>query len=1005
MHKKNGSFRLVAADSTWLKFVLWVLFAQGASNLAQAQATRQFFDEFTNTSKIQSLSNVFVDVLKGEVTLLSNDSTLSTPGDFHLVLDGIEPFINGNSNFTDIVDIDVDPSDSKAFFITDANKRTIYGYNSLTGRVDTEVNLDTLKLNITPRDIFPYIERVPNTGGERLKVLIAGSRGTSPGSGRIARVDWGRTSRTVDWVYPDSARIANPDLLLDSPEDVTLSRYPNRPNEIIICDTRNNRLLAVNMTKTGDAAVTPLLGAGKAALNNPVDIEIVPSDTTVYLVTDQKNHRVVLLKHNNDNTLGFVWEFGLGVRDASDLGLDTPTDADVFNNGNILICDSGNHRLIEVDRDKKIQYRFPHPLSKVTLSDIADADRIAQRRTIIAARDPRNATRIIPQKLAYTRQDIKTQVFSFGRGVDFETLQWSGIDAVNGRDSTRILLKIRSSNDSTFLNGSLPFLGPNGTPDTNDVYNNPLRVSEINSIHDGHQYYQFLVRLESDNPLKTPELSTIQITAHFVRFEQEGILVSVPIQAPQDSVITKWNSLSFPNSTSVNEGQKLTVEILDPFNRALASFDQSESFVERLGVRVPELVGKQTLRLRARLQTQARFLTTADTTDTPRLLSWRVFYEVAPISKSTLSFTDKKFAPVEKYKFASVRSDSVYITLTDFSRVPFLDATKIVPVTVKSSLTEDSLSLNLTFDPTSVASFRGGVPAAFKPSRANDTLEVKERDVLIVRYRDPNEGDADVSTDTARVFRNTSAQIRIESLAGQEIDSIFVDNFFIVRVLGEKDQDLSATKADTILAKAFVERRNGEEEMLRLIETGDTTGTFVSLPVQVRGERTAAGDRRLRVFNADDVVAEYSDPDNRETVSDAIKVFGAPPDTDSIFASDDLFNFVIAPNPYRTYQHSALKLAAKVRNGKTLVLEQVEIFNLSGEKITSIPEGRITFAGSNMVTGGPSVTTTGWWNRQNDAGSLVASGTYFVKFHARITDNTTQRTDNATLIRKLVLVQ
>lgn len=974
-----------------------------------AQEQQRFFrDEFDAQSPnlVESASNVVIDRVRGEVRLAFFDSTVSTPRDYQINLEAKARFFKGQVTARTVVDVDLlpkqAPSDPDLYIVTDAGGGSIPASVFLYDPSDstTKVLIDLGALNIVPLDAFSYREN------SNVKILVVGID-TGNLAGRVIKFGLKdvQTKPNTDWEY----RAQSPALQLDRPSDAFVFENPaetSHPNQVIICDTGNDRLIAVDTTVANDSGIRVLQGTGLAAFGRPVDLEGVPAERDVFLVTDQGSNRVVLVQRSGNN-LVYQWHFGsdLGLPDSSRNGLSAPADADAVRNsaGTILIADAGNNRVIEVDRQKNVVFCYGKTTDKYCfgseLFGLTDVDRLPGRRTIASFKE-RNlpAENTVPRTFAYATQTVLTEVFSFNnRAVDFDSLLWSGLDGVNGGlfDSTRIRLQMRSSrirSDFQLSAVDFPFFGPDSVTNFYD-----LRRSVINRRHDGDSLFQFLVHLETLNPQHTPVLTGITTKGRFFR-SRVGQIVSVPFGGSRDSVVTDWVSLNFPN-----RGASLTIELLDAAdnNRLIAAFTENNNNVTSLTTLVPALRGKQSLRLRATLRTSESFLSNT----TPVLEQWRVVYKIIANAKSATAFTNNRYAAVGTFRLDGALKDSVFVSVTDPSMIQFINQRPTVPVMIKSTLTEDTVVVNLSLNPTNVANFRGGLPVAFKPSRtSNDTLEVKDRDVLLVKYIDPIDN-TDTSADTAGIIRRTSAQIRIESLAGREIDSIFVDNFFQVRVLGEKDQDLSPTKRDTIQARAYVDGPNREEEKLTLIETGDTTGIFLSFPIFVQKDRSADSDRRLRVFNNDDVVAEYIDPDNGEKVIDAIKAFGGDDSGPDIF-TNALFDFIIAPNPYRASKHSALKLAARVQNGKTLALEQVEVFNLAGEKVSTIPGAQILFDGDpTVVYKFDGERASGWWSRVNDAGSEVASGTYFVKFHVRITDNASQRVDRSTLIRKLVLVQ
>ena len=90
---------------------------------------------------------------------------------------------------------------------------------------------------------------------------------------------------------------------------------------------------------------TAASGTGDNGLNSPVSAVLLLNGNI--LITDQSNHRVIEVDRNRQ----IVWQYGTtGVLGTGDNGLSYPNSAVLLLNGNILIADSGNQRVIEVDR-------------------------------------------------------------------------------------------------------------------------------------------------------------------------------------------------------------------------------------------------------------------------------------------------------------------------------------------------------------------------------------------------------------------------------------------------------------------------------------------------------------------------------------------------------------------------------------------------------------------------------------------------------------------------------
>ncbi|MDZ7267205.1 MAG: hypothetical protein ONB48_07730 [candidate division KSB1 bacterium] len=935
-----------------LVLLAWLSCLAGAG-FAQQQE-REWRDDFRNRDRIEATSNLVLRPTgisgadTGQVSLLTIDSTLSTGSDFRMFLRGIEAGYIGRKAVKTVVDIDVYPANPNFYLVTDAGTKSVFTYNSnesSPGAGDVGLQID---LTFTPADAHAFVE------GGRSKVIVTGSD-DADGAGHVVKYDL-EGGPTLVWEYNATSQA----LKLLRPSDAVA--VPGNLNQVIICDTGNDRLLAVDLTVPGDAGVTVLSGE---SFRTPVDIEVDRNDPSLYLVTDQGNHRVVLVRRTG-STLTRVFQFGTGSPVSSLAGLTRPNDADLLDNGNVLICDAGNDRLIEVTRTGGIAFRFESPLRSLT-----DADRIANNRTLAAYRS--NGTDVVPRRLAYVTTDsVISQIFSFGRSVDFDSLFWEGEDlGTAGREGTRLRLKMRSSNSRSDLL-TRPFFGP--TSQT-DYYDN--RRSAINPIHEqnGDSLFQFLVRLETTSPLRTPLLTRIGATAHFIRYETPGVLLSKVIKDSADKVITDWRVLAFPH-----QGQGITVELINAQNNAvLASFTDAEEPIASLSARVPGLRGRQQLRLRATLRTSSPFVMA----NTPVLESWRLVYAVMARGPSITRFTDAKFAPVELYKFANAPSDSIFISVQDPTLAPASGARDTVAVQVFSTLSEDSARVVLRVNPRNFAEFRGGLPVAFNASRRNnDTLEVKDRDVLIVRYVDPDDN-TDVSRDSARVIQRSFGQIRIENIDGARIDSIDVGGLFYLRVTGETDQNLSPTAIDSIQALVFVNKQNGEQELVLLFETAVDAGEFrTRQPLQVAGVPTGARDFRLRAAGGDDIIARYTDAVAGDVTADTIAVRSGTPPVDQL---SEAFALDIAPNPFQAGRHSQLRLRARVRTG-TLTIQRIEVYNLAGDLVAVIPGSQISLNGRNSITAADNaVIADGWWNRRTANGTLAASGTYFARVHVRLT--------------------
>jgi len=124
----------------------------------------------------------------------------------------------------------------------------------------------------------------------------------------------------------------------------------------LLSDTEHNRVIELdeeNRTVWSSEWIT--LGDG-SALHYPNDANWLPSDHL--LITDRDNHRVIEIDRDGN----IIWQFGeTGVPGNDDTHLNGPHNADRLDNGNTLIADSNNNRIIEVAPDGTIVWQYPSP--------------------------------------------------------------------------------------------------------------------------------------------------------------------------------------------------------------------------------------------------------------------------------------------------------------------------------------------------------------------------------------------------------------------------------------------------------------------------------------------------------------------------------------------------------------------------------------------------------------------------------------------------------------------
>lgn len=991
MRKGFTSTRFMAVSSPGLQFALVVLAAVlWSSAFAQAQTqTRRFEDNFQNFARLASATNVDTTT-PGAISLVSSSLTVSTSGVFREVLSGVDTTLKTPATLNglaqvEVTDIDPVPGEANVYLVTDAINRRVFTYDAISGLsiIGDMLSIVTRTTVVDPVDAYPFLE------GNTLKVLVTDARG------RVLKIN--ASNLSVEW--PPAP--ANPNDPYPIPYGMLSDAVflPQR-QEVLICETGKNRLIAVNMATN---AITWPFDGDTDKFSSPVDVEVDPQNPNVYLVTDKDNHRVVLVQRNDPAGGQIIFHFGnKGQPGADSTSLNLPIDADFVQdtvdpsrNGNILIADAGNSRLIEVTRAGKIVYTFAQSLVGLT-----DADRQPNEQSLVSCRvDPRDARKILPKRLGYESNTARPFIsvlseFDFGRKVDFDTLRWGG----NVPANTKIRLQLRAvDSPGEIIDDTRPaWLGPTGT---NDFYEN--NVTPINPDLDGKRFIQFRAFLETGSQLLTPELTSVDVEAHYFLSTPAGTVVSTVIGDSANNIITAWRELVFVTGPPPL-GTSITVDILDGTkDEMLDSFPSSASAFNRreIDARDPTYRGRQSLRLRATLRTDNAAVT-------PKLLSWSLEWNFVSRGPSRVSFTNANFAPVRDYRLDDTIDDSVYVYLIDPNVLPLRDS---VSVSLRSSLTGDEETLLLNISSAAREAFKGRLRTVFDSTATarNRRLEVLERDTVQVVYQDPDDA-ADSSRATAIILRRAFGSMIVEDFQGTPIDSISIGDSLFVRILGETDQNNSPTAQDSISVQVFNPRTN-DSDTLRLYEIADNQGVFNTgnfrnlrgLPFLRVG--TVFNNGIVSVDGGDIVTVKYVDPNfpNETPTTKSVGVRGQPGGD----VPEEAFLFTIAPNPYRAQQHRQLNIRARVRIGD-MTIRQIEIYNLAGEKVRTLT-GAQTRLGTNATINANQgfVDSKGWWNIQGDDGVTVASGTYFAKIYVRLINQASGREEEASVLRKFVIIQ
>lgn len=152
----------------------------------------------------------------------------------------------------------------------------------------------------------------------------------------------------------------------------------------------DNRVLLVDrfgniVWQYGQFGVT---GSGPNELNVPVQNTWLPNGNV--LITDQSNERIIEVKPTPPMGGDIVWQYGMtGVTGNGPNQLNNPNCAELLENGHVLICDENNNRAIEVKPTPPLgggivwQYGSGDPNINHPVSGLAFASRLKNGHTLL----------------------------------------------------------------------------------------------------------------------------------------------------------------------------------------------------------------------------------------------------------------------------------------------------------------------------------------------------------------------------------------------------------------------------------------------------------------------------------------------------------------------------------------------------------------------------------------------------------------------------------------------
>lgn len=935
--------------------------------LSQTSQSNQWSDGTPTFTRIESFNNVKIDSV---ISLQPLFGSSSEPDSFQFILSGLDWSWPSSIPLVAAEDIDYRQFlGSPLYLVTDGAGRRVMEVDPTTPLLTWEFfgNPGTPQYLGNPVDAVSYLEN--ETGESVRKILI-----TDRGRHRVIKVV--QQNKAIQWQYGSDVE-GNGFNQLSNPTDAV--PIPDS-GKVFICDRGNNRIILVR-----EADKTILWNWGLGELNSPVDIEYNASTDEV-LITDQSNHRVIKV---NIQSNAITWQFGIkGQPDSLNNGLNFPSDADFLPNGNILICDAGNNRLIEVNSTGQIVWDFGK-----RIEGLKDADRLPDNRHLVVSGN-------LPKRMGYITNTFTSAVKDIGRRVSFDSLFWIA-DTIAAITSVKI--QLRSENTLGDLE-SAPWRGPT---ESQAFYLHP--GTPINPDHDGHRFYQFKATLETNNPLYTPKLTNVILKYNYYNTRTTGRIVTQTISDSINYIITRWKSLKYntvlPENTALRSDVEMKVSLLDDATlQSIRGFSASQldTTNEVALSNIEELKTKQAIKLEVTFKTN-------NSSVSPKLNNINIDWDRTFSTPSSIQFVGQDLEPVTRYRFSTSYQpgqpyiDRIWLLLDDLNLEQVQNNIQLKIHALKSL---DTVAVNLRFQSAAngFVSQSGTIGIIFEtgfPNTGNSFLEVFDRDTIVVTYVDPTNPN-DVSSDSVLVVQNTFGKIQFENAAGVQIDTVAAKDTVFVRIIEERDRSLTLTQ-DSISVIVY-NNQPYDEELLIMVELPDSngifnTGDFLSthgLPVEFRS--STIGDGTIQTTSTSIISVKYDDSIQQLPLLHVYS--GAPaPDTSWNFTGGPL-DFDLAPNPYYANRHNLLRIRASSTIG-SLYVNKIEIFTLAGEKIRDIQGDRLDFYYNYPIPINQYSFVDNWWDFANSNGNQVSSGTYFIKVIGRISETNTA----VSKIKKFVLIR
>ena len=370
---------------------------------------------------------------------------------------------------------------------------------------------------------------------------------------RVIEVD---ESGNIVWHY------GNPNNIFEGGEGHNINElsYPLHAQRLpydntLIVDSGNNRIIEVdksgNIVKKWGSELSA--GITNGLLNKPFYAEKLLNNNL--LITDKNNHRVIEVDENGN----IVWQYGNptnifdGGQGSGNNQLNNPVMAHRLVNGNTLITDKDNNRIIEVDSNKNIVWTYAgisgtddnqldNPIAAYQLTDptrILIVDKANQRIQIINK----------PYKIALWQYGVtdkasdKDGYVNYPEDVSLEIIPPQAPLHITGTVDNKLINLIWDKG----IDGSYPVVAYNIYRSTSTTIESAKKINDIpvfelqyadTSVINGNTYYYWLQSVDNNYPTGFSRLSE---PVSFTPFERLSAPVFTTVYAQDKSICINWN--------------------------------------------------------------------------------------------------------------------------------------------------------------------------------------------------------------------------------------------------------------------------------------------------------------------------------------------------------------------------------------------------------------------------------------------------------------------------------